>query len=102
MLSLLVAGILAEPELPVWGVDSDALETVLRCFYTGECRLTDQNIIPVMDAARRLDVTSLAQYCEGFVSKATQLHNCCQLLGQAMHFKMEELTPQILKFTETW
>lgn len=47
-------GILQEdPELPVWGVDSDALETVLRCFYTGECHLTAANVVAVYDAAKR-------------------------------------------------
>jgi hypothetical protein len=55
-----------------------------------------------MDAAKRLDVATLAQFCDGFISKAIQLHNCCQLLSQSMHFKMEDVTHQTLKFTETW
>jgi hypothetical protein len=66
---LCLAGIIqGEQELPVWGVDSDALESVVSCFYTGECNITVGNAVPVMDAAQRLEVSSLASFCEKFVN----------------------------------
>ncbi len=60
----------SEPELPVWGVDSEALEAVVGCFYTGECKLTVTTAVPIMDAAQRLEVSSLAAFCERFITES--------------------------------
>lgn len=46
--------------LPVTGVDSDALEAVVRYFYEGRLLLTPRNAVPVLDAAQRLQVRGRA------------------------------------------
>ena len=38
------------------GVDSDALESVIRFFYTGECAIAVSTAVPLLDAAIKLEV----------------------------------------------
>jgi len=60
------AGNLAGEELPVWGVDSDALEAIIQ-FFTLENAHWHFLAIAVLDAATRLDVPALANAAEAFV-----------------------------------
>jgi hypothetical protein len=92
----------AEPELPVWGVDSDALIAVLRCFYTGRCQLDVGSVIPILDAAQRLEVAPLARFAESYLARTAAHTNVCALLGQALHFRMPDVVAQLLKSTDTW
>ncbi len=46
-------------KLPVQGVDSDALDTLIESFYTGECPLTLRSAPSVYDAAVKLEVRYL-------------------------------------------
>lgn len=63
------AGEFAHQELPVQGVDSEALETVIRFFYTGECPITVASAVPILDAAIKLEVPGLVGACENFVNQ---------------------------------
>ena len=51
------------------GVDSDALETIIRYFYSGECPITISSAVPLLDAAIKLEVPGLMVACEQFVSQ---------------------------------
>lgn len=80
-------------ELPVWGVDSDALESIVQFFYSGECLLTLDNGVAIMDAAVRLDVPVLAAAAERYVRTAAAAHASAALtvLGSALRFKIADL-----------
>ena len=60
------SGNLQGEELPVRGVDALGLDAVLRFFYSGECTLDYNNVVPIHDAAHRLDVPNLVTACETF------------------------------------
>lgn len=53
------------------GVDSGALESVLRFFYTGECRMSFPTVVALCDAAQRLEVAGLAEACEEYISEVS-------------------------------
>ena len=54
-----------------------------------------------MDTAERLEVQGLAQFCKGFIRSVLRPSTCCTLLGQALHFKMEELaTTELLPYSQ--
>jgi hypothetical protein len=53
----ILTGDFAGQELPVQGVDSEALEAVIRFFYTGECPITVSTAVPLLDAAIKLEVS---------------------------------------------
>ncbi|KAJ9523816.1 hypothetical protein QJQ45_020003, partial [Haematococcus lacustris] len=89
-----------EPELPVWGVDSDALEAVVACFYTGECQVDLATVVPILDAAQRLEVVALKSFCEQYIASIAQPSNCLTLATQAMMFKMEPLVEAMVQTTQ--
>ncbi|KAG2483085.1 hypothetical protein HYH03_018025 [Edaphochlamys debaryana] len=66
--------------MPVKGVDSDALETLIRAFYTAECPLELPRVPALYDAAVKLEVPSLAPALEQYLGGALQPHNCCHTL----------------------
>lgn len=87
-------------ELPVWGVDSDALEHLIQFFYSGECRIISSSAVPVYDAAQRLEVPNLAAACEGFIREILGASTCCMLLKQAEQYKVTDLANQCLACIE--
>lgn len=88
-------GTLTGEELPVWGVDSDALHAVLRFFYTGEATLTFATAAPLCDAAQRLEVTSLAQHCQAFLADVLHPSTVVAIYRQAVTLRMDELQAQV-------
>ncbi|GAX77190.1 hypothetical protein CEUSTIGMA_g4636.t1 [Chlamydomonas eustigma] len=89
-------GNLQGEELPVRGVDAAGLDAVLRFFYCGECNLDYRNVIPVYDAAHRLDVPSLVTACETFSVEALCPSTSCTLLQQALQFNMNDYAEQCM------
>lgn len=86
------AGNLANEELPVWGVDSDALQSIIEFFYSGQCNLTFPNAVAVMDAANRLDVPSLSGAANTYVREALSVQTASTILTHALQFKLSELS----------
>lgn len=89
-------GNLANEELPVWGVDSDALQAIIEFFYSGQCNLTFPSAVAVMDAANRLDVPSLSSAANSFVREALSVNTASTILGHALQFKLSELAGSCL------
>ena len=52
----LLPGSFTGQKLPVQGVDSEALDTLIEAFYTGECPLSLGSAVAVFDAAVKLEV----------------------------------------------
>ncbi|KAF8073156.1 SPL3 [Scenedesmus sp. PABB004] len=98
--NMLEQGNLAGEELPVWGVDSDALEAIIRFFYTAECTLSHPGAVAVLDAANRLDVPALAEAAGRYVRAALAPGTAASLLGQALHFKVTDLADACVAFID--
>lgn len=90
--NMLEQGNLHGEELPVWGVDSDALEAIIQFFYSGECVLRFPGAVAVLDAATRLDVPVLAAAADSFVREVLHPSTVTTILGQALQFKMNDLS----------
>jgi hypothetical protein len=91
-----LTGNLANEELPVWGVDSDALQSIIEFFYSGECRLTFPKAVAVMDAANRLDVPSLSGAANTYVREALAPQTASTILTHALQFKLGDLANSCL------
>jgi hypothetical protein len=89
--NMLEQGNLHGEELPVWGVDSDALESIISFFYSAECTLSYPGAVAVLDAATRLDVPALAAAAEEFIRETTHPTTVTTILTQSLQFKMSEL-----------
>lgn len=80
------------------GVDSDALESVLRFFYTSECAIMATNVVPLWDACSKLEVPGLAQACEDYLRKHMTVGSVALFLDHALQLSMEELVEMLLTF----
>lgn len=96
--NMLEQGNLQGEELPVWGVDSDSLEAIIRFFYSGECLLRFPAAIGVLDAAIRLDVPVLAAAADKFTRGCLQPETVTTILGQSAQYKINDLVAACLDF----
>jgi hypothetical protein len=90
-------GNLQHEELPVWGVDSDALQAIIEFFYSGRCELSFPAAIAIMDAATRLDVPALATAADAYVRGALSINTVCTILSRAVQYKLHDLTAACLQ-----
>ncbi|GLC72495.1 hypothetical protein PLESTF_001253700 [Pleodorina starrii] len=96
--SVLKQGGFTGSKLPVQGVDSDALDTLIDSFYTGECPLTLATAASIYDAAVKLEVNGLPGAVEQFLSASLTPSNACLLLDRAMNTKTGRLAEVCLQF----
>ncbi|GIL72369.1 hypothetical protein Vretimale_4149 [Volvox reticuliferus] len=96
--SVLKQGGFTGAKLPVQGVDSDALDTLIDSFYTGECPLTLATAASIYDAAVKLEVNGLPNAVEQFVSASLTPNNACLLLDRALSTKTGRLAEVCLQF----
>ena len=77
--------------LPVQGVDSDALEAIIRSFYTGNCPVSASSVCAVFDAASKLEVAAVEGACKQMVQSALGAGDCVTVLEQALKQGVEPL-----------
>lgn len=85
-------------ELPVDGVESGALELILRFFYTGECPITVPSVLSTYDVAVKLEVQGLSGACEVFIKAALSPNTCAAFLDQALKMKIDSVAELCLNF----
>ncbi|MEW5299088.1 MAG: hypothetical protein WDW36_002137 [Sanguina aurantia] len=85
-------------ELPVDGVESGALELILRFFYTGECPITIPSVLSTYDVAVKLEVQGLSQACEAFLKVALNPSTCAAFLDQSLKMKIDSVAEMCLTF----
>ncbi|GIL42021.1 hypothetical protein Vafri_86 [Volvox africanus] len=85
-------------QMPVKGVDSYALETLVCAFYTAECPLELGRVPALYDAAVKLEVPSLAPALEQYLNSALQPHNCCQMLELCLNLGVLQLVDLALEW----
>lgn len=79
-------------ELPVQGVDANALETIIAFFYSGECPITVATAIPLLDAAIKLDVPGLTAACEQFINQLLHPLTVVTFIEQSLAVKLDTVT----------
>eukprot|EP00798_Chlamydomonas_sp_ICE-L_P019759 gene19759-26453_t len=86
-------------KLPIQGVDSAALETLISSLYSGQCPVTVDTVVAVCDAAAKLGVPSLVDATLRFISEGCDLDNCCTpLLRDALHLSVPAVVELCLNF----
>ncbi|KXZ41683.1 hypothetical protein GPECTOR_322g32 [Gonium pectorale] len=87
--SVLAQGDATGKELPIQGVDSEALESVVRFFYCGECLLSTATVVPIHDVCLKLEVPGLGAGCEAYVQQSLNPATCMTYLGAAVRLLLE-------------
>eukprot|EP00798_Chlamydomonas_sp_ICE-L_P014227 gene14227-20199_t len=86
-------------KLPIQGVDSDALETLISSLYSGQCPMTVDSVVAVCDAAAKLGLPSLVDATLRFISEGCELVNCCTpLLRDALRMGVPAIVELCLNF----
>ncbi|KAI8477353.1 MAG: hypothetical protein J3K34DRAFT_515702 [Monoraphidium minutum] len=97
---LLAASLAAGPapgqELPVTGVDPDALEDVIRYFYEGRLTLTPRNAAAVLDCARRLRAGGAADAAAAYLRGGLAPRGAVAALGEAMRYDLDDVAEEAL------
>ncbi|KXZ48256.1 hypothetical protein GPECTOR_29g35 [Gonium pectorale] len=83
-------------QLPVEGVDSDALFTLIRAFYTCPCPVELERVPALYDAAIKLEVGSLASALEQFVGSALSADAAVPLLQRCLGLGVDALADVVL------
>ncbi|PNW88053.1 hypothetical protein CHLRE_01g012200v5 [Chlamydomonas reinhardtii] len=87
-------------ELPIQGVDSEALELVLSSFYRGECKLTPTTVVPIYDVCLKLEVPGLTSACEQFLQRSMGPDTCCMYLEAALAVLLEHTVKMCLSYAK--
>ena len=92
-------GDLAEKNSVVHLSDTDekSFEEFLRFFYTDECHLTTDNVIPVMYLSKKYIVRSLTEYVKAKLVRDSNEGNVLDILEQAIHFEEKDLETKCWK-----
>lgn len=87
--------------LPIQGVDSNALFSVISFFYSGECAVNLSNVAAVYDCAVKLEVQPLQEACMQFLQSAINTGNCLALLNSARQVNCTTMATSILNWAVT-
>ena len=77
--------------------DEKSFEEFLRFFYTDECNLTTDNVIPVMYLSKKYIVPSLTEYVKVKLVRDSNAGNVLGILEQAIHFEEKDLETKCWK-----
>ncbi|GLI61733.1 hypothetical protein VaNZ11_004159 [Volvox africanus] len=98
---LLANGDATGKELPIQGVDSVALESVVSFFYSGECLLTPATVIPIYDVCLKLGVPGLAAGCEQYLRQNLTPQTCSTFLEASVQLLLEQTIKQCLDYAKS-
>jgi len=70
---------------------------ISRYIYTGSANLDANNVLPVLYAANKYDITGLASACVNYVEDRLDVDNACALLEQAHLFDEQDFRARVLE-----
>lgn len=81
-------------------VDPGALGHLLTFLHTGECEVTDENLIPLTAAAQTFEVMELLDICTNYKEEHLSIsaRNCCYLLEDAVDFGSDVIQDECMEF----
>ncbi|XP_033725452.1 BTB/POZ domain-containing protein 6-like [Pecten maximus] len=85
-------------EITIPDISSETFKLFLRYLYTDTIDLTDRNVVPVLNVARKYCVDILVSLCGEFFAKNLTVDSACVLFEQSHVFVMESLRQQCLQF----
>ncbi len=75
--------------LDALGVSSVGLSAIVDCLYSLKLKITDENFIPVTEAANLLQFVSIIPLCEKFLQSNLDIQNCIQILQMCETYNMK-------------
>ncbi|OWF49319.1 BTB/POZ domain-containing protein 6 [Mizuhopecten yessoensis] len=84
-------------EITIPDITEDVFQLFLRYLYTDTIDLTEMNVVPVLNAARKYCVDILVSNCEVFLTKSLSAENACLFLEHAHVFLMDKLKTECLQ-----
>ncbi|XP_032108991.1 kelch-like protein 38 isoform X1 [Sapajus apella] len=69
-----------EAKVQLKGIDSPTLDQIVSYVYTGEVRITADNVLPVMEAASMLQFPKLFEACSSYLQRQLAPSNCLGMI----------------------
>ncbi|XP_069102646.1 BTB/POZ domain-containing protein 2-like [Argopecten irradians] len=85
-------------EITIPDISAETFKLFLRYLYTDRIHLTERNLVPVFNAARKYCVDILISSCQTFLTKNLRPENACSFLEQAHLFMAESLQEICVRF----
>ncbi|KAK7116719.1 BTB/POZ domain-containing protein 6-B-like isoform X2 [Littorina saxatilis] len=86
-----------DKDIAIPDVEAGAFTELLRYTYTGTADLDANNVLPVLYAAKKYDISGLARLCVDFVENQLDVDNACALLEQAHLFDEQDFRSRVLE-----
>lgn len=87
-----------EEEVTLPNVDGPTLKSIIDFCYSGNIKITDENIMEVISAASAMELVFIEQKCEQFWNNRLAAPNCVETFLQADKYNFLELRKKSLDF----
>ena len=85
-------------EIELHALSAQGLKTILEALYNGELRLTNSNVLDILNTADQLEVQDIIDCCEDFLILGTDTANCFELLQLSEKYTLPRLNQEIEQF----
>lgn len=84
----------SKDEIVISGIDGTTLDSIVKCFYTGEIDINEQNVEALLAAASFLLFPHLEEKCTDFLRKPELVNelNCLEIWALARRYAFNDLT----------
>ncbi|KAL4224221.1 hypothetical protein ACF0H5_017674 [Mactra antiquata] len=72
-------------------IEYDVFDCLLRYMYTDECKLTGDNVLPILYGAKKYCLSELVDRCSIFLEDSVTYDNVCALYERAKMYDMDSL-----------
>lgn len=79
-------------------VDPSAMRSLLQYLYTGNVRISQGLVLPLLAVANRFEVITLKECCEEYIMRQLAVVNCCELCVAAERHACERLQSLAIDF----
>ncbi|XP_007076889.1 kelch-like protein 38 [Panthera tigris] len=81
----------SEPKVQLRGIDPPTLDQIISYVYTGEVRITAENVLPLMEAASMLQYPKLLEACSSYLQSQLTPGNCLGMIRLSEILSCESL-----------
>lgn len=85
-----------EDEVLIANIDGPTLKSIIDFCYTGELRITDENILQIIEAASAMEFVVIEEKCQQFWNDNLATSNCVEIFSLADRFSFLELRKKSL------
>jgi len=88
-------------EVHIRDVEPSAFEAMLKLMYCGNCEITVDNVLAILDVSVRFDVSPLVQFSVQFLQNHTSSEHACRMLEVGVQYGLVKLMDKCIELIVT-